>query len=447
LDLMKRKRPEPLQPSSELTEEILRTLVGDRGVLATDLPLFGYMGLKLKLVADYSSPTMWVDGVSLGVNPLFAKQCNTPERRGVVVHEIYHVANGHPWRRNGRLPDLWNEACDYAINPLVLETGFPLPGKPLLDAKYFGKSAEAIYDLLWTEQASKPKGSSGSTENSPSGDNSSGSGGSENGGSSTSPEKGEESGTNAGSTSPGQRSTVGSPNGAANPRDSSLTEVGEVRDAPAGTSPAELDSFWRSAIMEGAQVARMLAGKLPGNMELVVKEAGKSRIPWRELLHQFVQRSHTDLDWTWQRPSRRHVWRGVYLPSLRGENIPSIFLAVDTSMSTYGLTLAEFKAGAQSLHQEMQPDQTWVAYSDAKVQRVDEFTRDDTLNFAPVGGGGTDFRPVFEWIKDQGVDPTCLIYLTDLEGKFPKEEPDFPVLWVSPVTRARPPWGEHVEIC
>lgn len=39
--------------------------------------------------------------------------------------------------------------------------------------------------------------------------------------------------------------------------------------------------------------------------------------------------------------------------------------------------------------------------------------------------------------------PTCLIYFTDLEGTFPKEEPDYPVLWINiGRTIIKPPFGE-----
>ena len=46
------------------------------------------------------------------------------------------------------------------------------------------------------------------------------------------------------------------------------------------------------------------------------------------------------------------------------------------------------------------------------------------------GGGGTDFRPVFEWVCASGAMPDLLLYFTDAQGEFPPVEPAFPVLWL-----------------
>ena len=62
-----------------------------------------------------------------------------------------------------------------------------------------------------------------------------------------------------------------------------------------------------------------------------------------------------------------------------------------------------------------------------------------------VGGGGTDFRPVFEWVDRQGIQPELLLYFTDAEGEFPKEPPPFPVVWLIK-GRELVPWGERIQL-
>jgi predicted metal-dependent peptidase len=76
------------------------------------------------------------------------------------------------------------------------------------------------------------------------------------------------------------------------------------------------------------------------------------------------------------------------------------------------------------------------------------------------GGGGTDFRPVFDIIEDPrkakehemeefDEPPVCVVYLTDLDGSFPAEEPEYPVLWCVPpgVNASRKvPFGEIVAV-
>jgi len=51
-----------------------------------------------------------------------------------------------------------------------------------------------------------------------------------------------------------------------------------------------------------------------------------------------------------------------------------------------------------------------------------------------LGRGGTDFRPVFEWVAQQAhsesILPDVLIYLTDGYGTFPERESQYPTLWI-----------------
>ena len=52
---------------------------------------------------------------------------------------------------------MWNRACDYAINPILLDAGLTLPDGFLLNERYRGKSADAIYELLAAEKNDNQK--------------------------------------------------------------------------------------------------------------------------------------------------------------------------------------------------------------------------------------------------------------------------------------------------
>ncbi len=96
--------------------------------LVLDHPFFGVLSLKLELVEDSSVPSFRTDGRQLRFNPEFALGLNRYEAQGVVAHEVLHCANGHVWRRGSRDPKVWNLACDYAINPmLLLKRGWSCP--------------------------------------------------------------------------------------------------------------------------------------------------------------------------------------------------------------------------------------------------------------------------------------------------------------------------------
>lgn len=71
----------------------------------------------------------------------------------------------------------------------------------------------------------------------------------------------------------------------------------------------------------------------------------------------------------------------------------------------------------------------------------DEFAMPDNIS----GGGGTNFRPVFEWVERQDKQPDLLVYFTDADGTFPEWEPHYPVIWLVK-GKQKTPWGQHVQL-
>ena len=61
------------------------------------------------------------------------------------------------------------------------------------------------------------------------------------------------------------------------------------------------------------------------------------------------------------------------------------------------------------------------------------------------GGGGTDFRPTFEWVDSHGAHPDLLVYFTDAQGQFPERRPPFQVIWLVK-GKAKTPWGQRIQL-
>ena len=58
------------------------------------------------------------------------------------------------------------------------------------------------------------------------------------------------------------------------------------------------------------------------------------------------------------------------------------------------------------------------------------------------GGGGTDFRPVFEYVRKKSLNPDLLLFFTDGYGDAPDNPPPYPVMWVlANDSRPPAPWG------
>jgi predicted metal-dependent peptidase len=133
----------------------------------------------------------------------------------------------------------------------------------------------------------------------------------------------------------------------------------------------------------------------------------------------------------------------LYLPSLYSEELGTVVIAVDTSCSISNREIDQFGAEVSAILEEFDTT-AHVVYCDTDVQWTETFSqRDLPLKLHPKGGGGTDFRPPFEWVEDRQMEPCCLVYLTDLEcSRFP-EEPSYPVLWVVVGDYRQPvPFGE-----
>ena len=111
-------------------------------------PFFGSMALSLKIEADEEISTMCTDGKFIKWNPDFVANMSEEETTGVMAHEVMHVGMKHNLRRGDRDPERWNIACDYVINPILIEAGFSLPAGGLYDEQYADLPAERVYDML-----------------------------------------------------------------------------------------------------------------------------------------------------------------------------------------------------------------------------------------------------------------------------------------------------------
>lgn len=212
-----------------------------------------------------------------------------------------------------------------------------------------------------------------------------------------------------------------------------------IRDDSVDHDPID----WGIATVQAAEAGKH-AGNMPGSLQRFVKEITQSKADWRSVMRRFMTAVSRD-DYSYQRVNRKFATLGIFLPGLYSEAMGSIVSAIDTSGSIDEVTLAAFASEVSEIRDQVKPTSTHVIYCDAEINHVDEFEEYDDFKLTPHGGGGTDFRPPFKWLNDQGIEPGCMVYLTDGYGPFPKQQPSFPVLWLM-TTDVVPPWGEVVRI-
>lgn len=200
---------------------------------------------------------------------------------------------------------------------------------------------------------------------------------------------------------------------------------------------------WKIATIQAANAARA-EGKLPASLARFVEELTTTKLDWRAMLRRFITETSKD-DYSWTRPNRRFLNQGFYLPTLYSESMGEIVVGIDTSGSISQAMLNMFGGEIKAIVQSTRPSKVHVVYCDAEVNHVDEFGPNDDLVFELHGGGGTAFKPVFDYVDEKGIKPVCLVYLTDLYGDATFAQPEYPVMWGC-TTSQEAPWGETVPV-
>lgn len=381
--------------------------------LVLDVPFFGTLAFKLKMEADPSVKTSVTDGKRIGINPDYAATLTQAQLAGLLVESIGHCAMGHLWRKGGRDGDRWEKACDQVIWETIqglqqaTDGRVTLPPSGKVDPTYLKLSAEEVYHRMRDGEGDN----NGNGDQDPNGDYQS-------------------PGTMA---PPDQNDGDGDGKG-----DGKGDGQGQGNPPPGGQSAQdtakELEEDWKQAVAQAATVERQKCqGNLPAWMKQLVDELIEPKVPWYEYVREFCHRLSRE-DYSFRRLNRRHLGRGFALPSLQSERLGPIVGAFDTSGSIFC-----YPELVQSLLSEFQgvldicrPETMHLISCDTRIHQHVEFVPGDSLmTFQPEGGGGTDFRPIFEAIEQLPEPPACLIFLTDLWGTFPDKTPDYPVLWAN----------------
>ena len=167
-------------------------------------------------------------------------------------------------------------------------------------------------------------------------------------------------------------------------------------------------------------------------------------VDWREMLRRLWSDT-TPADYSWMRPNRRHIWAGRLSSGSdargrRGDRDCRRLLRLCECAAT-----RLFEAEVRSILEGQRPERVHVLYFDSEVQKVEIYEAGQPVHLNPVGGGGTEFGPCFEWLDEHGILPQTMVFLTDLYGSFPDSAPAYPVLWASTGSR-RAPFGEVIPM-
>lgn len=383
--------------------------------LALTHPFLAAAVMRLPLraaVAQYWCPTAATDGHHIFFNPDWVARIDDAALRGLLAHEVLHVLFAHSPRLGGRDPRRWNRACDFAINALLIDQGFRLPRGGLHCSAFDGLPAEAIYPLL-IDDSNNDSGAqvdrSGSIREAGSGEETS-----------TLPVVGDD-----------------------------LVRADDPRVRPLQSDDAP-DAEQAEAIRAQlrADARARLSGESAQRFDSACQALETQKIDWRAVLqHRLSERIQGD--WSLYPFSKRHIHRGLYMPSATLRVPDHIVFAIDTSGSMSDQTIARIVAELRAFRETF-PCRLTIIQADSILQSVKEFQAMDGCDVPSrmtiMGRGGTDFRPVFDWMSTQAPH-ALLVYATDGWGAFPERSPGHAVLWLLTGAHAHPvPFGSVLRV-
>lgn len=394
---------------TELEQQALEILNWSRRKLAAQLPEFLPAIYLLPIRASEQESKLWTNGETLYFHPATVVQDYLSRKDNIaaqIMHIIAHGLLGHIPKRRGQQEQLFDAAADIKAAAFVDRLPLPLP----FPADKETRKHMLEWDKLTLEAAY------------------------------LTPENREDAAALIGKSKPL-----------------------ELDDHSAWAPPAEpggngIADRWEAAARQvGAALAHSGRGQAFGNMAgELCEEYGKveeSGVSYKEFLRQFCsrqERQEVDPD------SISHIWYHVGM-SLTGdapfvepeelrEDAHSLDLAValDTSGSCCGEVMKNFLGELLAILRDAGGPrvQMTLIQCDAEIQKIQTLSRDESPDsllddFTVYGCGGTDFRPVFDYIEQQRQDPEGrqfrgLLYLSDGCGTFPDNAPDYPVAFLFP---------------
>lgn len=172
------------------------------------------------------------------------------------------------------------------------------------------------------------------------------------------------------------------------------------------------------AMRQGLMAHQKIAGKGSGGLDREFADLLAPKVDWREVLREFVKATCRAKDASsWRRVNRRYLSTGVYMPSLIGEKVGHLVVAVDTSGSIGGEELNNFLSEVKGIAEEVNPEKVDLLYWGHEVESHEEYDGATVANIVsstkPVGGGGTAPSCISQYLKEKKIEPECIIVLTD----------------------------------
>lgn len=211
-----------------------------------------------------------------------------------------------------------------------------------------------------------------------------------------------------------------------------------------GKQSQEMKDYVRKALTEAFTLAKT-QGSMPANFERAIQKLFKPKIDWLTALKQRVRMGVSRIekkDYTWSIPNRRFLDEDFVYPSPIGPESPKLVYALDTSGSMSPEDITRGISELEDIRKRLGA-RVYFIDCDASV-----YSSRWISPFEPLpklsGGGGTDFRPVFEHLNERKIKPDYCIFFTDGYGEFGPPQKHLNILWVL-TSDVKPPFGDTIR--
>jgi predicted metal-dependent peptidase len=445
------------------TPNEIRDLVEqDRFELMMRCPFYGRIicSVDLVVICDSQVPLACTDYRRIFISGDAYTALPEKKRLAVIAHEVLHIALRHAFRIGERDKNRFEKAADIEVTCILTEN-FPDPYRIKCKEEWRVLTAEQIYEILPKREEKTQAKSLHCSPNNTSDDMQYGD--------DLSPDNKEDKqeSKSTKSKSPKKKTEKQSPDANANDGDGSDSGgggSGNGDDASGdgggfGDSKQEGFSNFRPQFDPETEITCIalskntlkdvqehFIGTAPAHLGFLLNKLDEPHVVWQVLLRQFIRLCRGG-SYSWMRPNRRFISRGLYLPGRQNKKFSGI-VALDTSASTMEF-LPEFVAELTGLLKAFGKYDLTIIECDAEIQQVWTVSSNEPVSDLKehtfMGGGGTNFNPVFEYIRDHHLSPNILIFFTDGYAVCPEAKPPYPVLWMLTRDGVAPvPWGQVI---
>lgn len=319
------------------------------------------------------------DGFKITIDTGKLEKYSKDEITYLYAHTLLHIVLKHPYRQKTRDKYIWNQACDVVINNILstFENVGIRPADEILDLDLNDKCVEEVYEILYKKKEELSK------------------------------------------TIPDKKGNIES-----YAYDKSKLDLDEVLTKSEKTNQEKLDGI----IIQALSLAKKSSNLYEG-MSVEIDTLIKPEIDLHDVLKEYLISSFFEKQISYERPNKRFIDRGIYMPGTKklNDNL-NIFVALDSSSSVSLDEYKKFLGIVSEIAESFYEYKIDILPFDLKV-RSEYIISFDSFNplsskelLIPKSNGGTSFDELLRYLKKSSEirNDSLLIALTD--GEFEMSE-------------------------